>query len=140
MKTIILAVTAFVFSLVANAQSTAIYYSPVSETVELGFGFNPQNHKFVISVIEESKDDVDFNVGVTSAFGHNIMAGSFNAGSVTIIPKTKKVNYYECNYELSRHELDMLLFNARRGGKVSVNGIEMDGKSLTDALHSVMHF
>ena len=50
MKTIILAVTAFVFSLVANAQSTAIYYSPVSETVELGFGFNPQNHKFVLSV------------------------------------------------------------------------------------------
>ncbi|MCQ2093409.1 MAG: hypothetical protein MJY81_00120 [Bacteroidaceae bacterium] len=140
MKTIILTIATFVFTLVANAQSAATYFAPVSETVEIGFGFNPQNHKFVLSVIEESKDDVDFNIDVTNAFGRDIMSQSFDEGTVTVIPKTKKVNYYECNYELTPQELNFLLFNARFGGNVNINGVEMNGSALINAIHNIMKF
>ncbi|MBQ0104163.1 MAG: hypothetical protein KBS99_08355 [Prevotellaceae bacterium] len=137
-KNIITTVVAFVIALVANAQSTSIYYTPVGETMEIGFGFNPQSHKFVLSVIEESKDDVDFNVDITNAFGMGIMSNVFNEGQITEIPKTKKVSYYECNYELSLQDLNFLLFNASHNGSVNINGTELDGKSLLNAFQSVM--
>ena len=138
MKTIILTIATFVLAIAANAQS--IYFAPVSESVEIGFGFNPQNHKFILSVIEESKDDVDFSIDVTNAFGRDIMSKSFDEGTVTVIPKKKNVNYYECNYELTRQELNFLLFNARFGGNVNINGIEMDGKALIIAIQNIMKF
>ena len=137
-KNIIATVVALVFAVVANAQSTT-YFAPVGETMELGFGFNPQTHKFVLSVIEESKGDVDFDVDVTNAFGAGILSHAFNAGKVTAIPKTRKVNYYECNYELSSRDLNILLFNARHGGKLSINGTTLDGSALIKAINSVMH-
>ena len=137
MKTIIATALAFILTLSANAQSQATYYSPVNETVELGFGFNPQSHKFIISIIEESKDDVDFDLSITTPFG-NIMEKTFADGDITIIPKSRKVSYYECNYELTPMEMSQLMFFATHKATISINGIEMNSQDFLNALHGTM--
>ncbi len=137
MKTIIATALAFILTLSANAQSKAIYYTPVSETMEIGFGFNPETHKCIISIIEESKEDVDFDLSISTPFG-NIMEKTFSDGDITVIPKTRKVNYYECNYELSAFEMSRLQMLARTGAKVNVNGVEMSTREFMDTIHGIL--
>lgn len=126
---------ALVITLVANAQNQAIYYTPVNETMEIGFGYNPETHKCIISVIEESKENVDFNVSINTPFG-NAMTNTFDGGDITVLPKTHKVNYYECNYELSHFELSQLMFLAQHNAKVNINGVEMSSQELLKNLFS----
>ena len=137
MKTIIATALAFILTLSANAQSKAVYYTPVNETMEIGFGFNPETHKCIISIIEESKDDVDFDLSISTPFG-NIMEKTFSDGDITVIPKTSKVNYYECNYELSGFEMSRLMMLARTGAKVNVNGVEMSSREFMDTIHGIL--
>lgn len=136
MKTIIATALAFILTLSANAQNQAVYYTPVNDTMEIGFGFNPETHKCIISIIEESKEDVDFDLSISTPFG-NIMEKTFSDGDITVIPKTRKVNYYECNYELSAFEMSRLQMLARTGAKINVNGVEMSSREFMDTIHGI---
>lgn len=130
MKKVLVTLVSALVALNMFAQSSAVYYTPVNETVEVGVGFNPQTGKMILSVIEESKKEVDFDFTVKNAFGQERMEQSFDEGTITVIPKTRKVNYYECNYELSFPEFHYLVRTAMNRGKVVINGVEIDGFTL----------
>lgn len=136
MKTIIATALAFILSLSVNAQSKSVYYTPVNETMEIGFGFNPETRKCIISIIEESKEDVDFDLNISTPFG-NIMEKTFSDGDITVIPKTRKVNYYECSYELNAFEMARLQMLAHTGAKISVNGVEMSSREFMDTIKGI---
>ena len=138
MKKMIAMVATLVIAISMNAQNSVVYYSPVSETMEVGVGFDRQSHKMVLSIIEESKKDVDFSFDILSDEGESVIADDMlDEGTVNVLPKTRKVSYYECNYSLSMPELMDLMAKAQKADKVLVNGQEIDGSQLAESLQSI---
>ena len=65
------------------------------------------------------------------------MEKTFSDGDITVIPKTRKINYYECNYELNAFEMARLQMLAHTGAKISVNGIEMSSREFMDTIKGI---
>ncbi|MCQ2214048.1 MAG: hypothetical protein MJZ36_10460 [Bacteroidaceae bacterium] len=137
MKKIIAAIATAIVSLTATAQNSEVFYSPVNETMEIGIGMDRQSHKVVLSIIEESKKDVDFSIDIVGKEGNSIMIQNLNEGSLNVIPKSRKVNYYLCNYEISMPQLMQLVMSAKNNEKIMINGQEIEGSVLAQALDNI---
>ncbi|MCQ2112203.1 MAG: hypothetical protein MJY95_02540 [Bacteroidaceae bacterium] len=140
MKKILAVLVSAIIAVSASAQSSTVYFTPVNDNVEIGLGFNPQTHKCIISIIEESKNEVDFNFDVINPFGINVMEKSFDEGNISVMPKTRKVNYYECQYELTFPELQFFIFNVEHNANININGNTLSGKDVAAALKSLIKF
>jgi len=137
MKKFIAAIATAIVSLTATAQTTEVFYSPVNDTMEIGLGFDRQSHKCILSVIEESKKDVNFTFDIVNEQGDSKLVGTIDEGTLNVIPKTRKVNYYLCNYEITMPQLFQLVASSRHGEKVVINGQEIESDVLAKALNNI---
>lgn len=139
MKKLFATLAVVVVTLTASAQSSVVYYTPVNKTMEVGIGFDPYSHKCIFSIIEESKNDVDFTFDILNHNGQSVLGSTkaLSEGKINIIPKTRKVSYYACNYELTIGELKSLIRTANDNGKVVINGVEFDGEELASMLKDI---
>ena len=137
MKKIFATIATVLVSLSMAAQGSVVYYTPINETMEVGFGFNRQSNKCVFSIIEESKKDVNFTFDLLDNNGKSVMETELEEGNINILPKTKKVSYYECNYELSPSELHQLMSTARNSETVVINGREFDSNIILASIKNI---
>ena len=139
MKTIVIAIASVIASISANAQSTTVYYSPVTTNMEVGLGFDMKNHSCTLSIIEESKDKVDCSFDIIGHEGQSILATNLNESTVNVMPKSDNENYYQANYTLSMPELFQLLSTARQSNKVVINGTQINADVLTAAIENIQN-
>lgn len=137
MKKLVATIASALVSLTMAAQSSVVYYTPVNKTMEVGLGFDRQSHKCVLSIIEEAKSDVDFSFDILNNEGESILNLNDEEGKVNVLPKTKKVNYYECNYELSMNELRQLMNTAKNSETIMINGQEFDSAELASTIQDI---
>ncbi len=140
MKKVLTTLAAVIASITMAAQSPVVYYTPVNKTMEVGIGFNPVSHKCILSILEESKKDVDFSLDILSEDGESAtdVACILNDGWVNVIPKTRKVSYYTCNYELTGSQIAHIIEAARNNDTVVINGAEIDSDLLADSLEGLI--
>lgn len=140
MKTIVIAIASVIMSISANAQSqSAVYYSPVTTNMEVGLGFDMKNHSCTLSIIEESKDKVDFGFDIIGSEGQSILGQQLTGGTVNVMPKQGDENYYQCNYTLTMPELFRIINTVRQGNKVIINGTQVDSSVLTAAIQQIQN-
>lgn len=140
MKTIVIAIASVIMSISANAQSqSAVYYSPVTTNMEVGLGFDMKNHSCTLSIIEESKDKVDFGFDILGSEGQSILTQELTDGTVNVMPKQGDENYYQCNYTLSVPQLMQIINTARQAGKVVINGTQVSSDILTAAIEQIQN-
>lgn len=139
MKKLLVTIVAVIASITMVAQSPVVYYTPVNKTMEVGIGFNPVSHKYILSILEESKKDVDFSIDILNNNGASVsdVACILNYGWENVIPKTKKVNYYTCNYELTGDQISHIIEVARNNDVVVINGVKIDSNRLADSLEEL---
>lgn len=139
MKTIVIAIASVIMSISASAQNSTVYYSPVTTNMEVGLGFDFKNHSCTLSIIEESKDKVNFGFDVIGHEGQSILDQELSEGKVNVMPKSGDENYYQCNYTLSMAQLFQLLNTARQGNKVVINGTQVNSEVLTAAIEQIQN-
>jgi hypothetical protein len=136
MKKMLATIAAVIVSLTMAAQSPVVYYTPVNKTMEVGIGFNPVSRKCILSILEESKKNVNFSLDILNGNGESVgnTTNLLNNGRINIIPKTKKVNYYTCDYELTRDQINRIVEVAKNNDVVVINGVELDSNQLVSSL------
>ncbi len=141
MKKVLATLAAVIVSITMAAQSPVVYYTPVNKTMEVGIGFNPVSHKCILSILEESKKSVDFSIDILNDNGESVIdaTGILNDGWENVIPKTRKVSYYTCNYELTGGQIARIIEIARNNDAVVINGTEIDSKLLADSLEELIY-
>lgn len=140
MKKVLATLVAAIVSITMAAQSPVVYYAPVNKTMEVGIGFNPVSHKCILSVLEESKKDVDFSIDILNDNGESVIDAAciLNDGWENVIPKTRKVSYYTCNYELTGSQIARIIEMARNNDTVVINGTEIDSNQLANSLEELI--
>ncbi len=141
MKKVLATLAAVIVSITMAAQSPVVYYTPVNKTMEVGIGFNPVSHKCILSILEESKKSVDFSIDILNDKGESVIdvTGILDDGWENVIPKTRKVSYYTCNYELTGGQIARIIEIARNNDAVVINGTEIDSKLLVDSLEELIY-
>ncbi len=141
MKKVLATLAVVIVSVTMAAQSPVVYYTPVNKTMEVGIGFNPVSHKCILSILEESRKDVDFSLDILSDSGESVIDAAciLNDGWVNVIPKTRKVSYYTCNYELTEGQIAHIIEVARNNDTVVINGSEIDSGLLADSLEDLIY-
>lgn len=139
MKTIAIIIAATIASISANAQNAAVYYSPVTTNMEVGLGFDRNSHNYTLSIIEESKQQVDFGFDIIGFEGESLLSQELNGGTVNVIEKSSDENYYQCNYTLTMPELFNLINTARQGNKIVINGTQISTETLTAAIENIQN-